>query len=213
MATKVIADVLTQPRKFAVRLIAGIVLFFYGLYVLNYASELRAGSDQQLLTILGWVSIVVGGFAALREWKAVSNPRLAFRYALNPVKTIEELIGEWNPGALPLERDYEKSLLEFLRSRLRHVKITRQYGTARVKCDLAVGKDVLLELKTNLTTTHKLQRLLGQIQLYTRELDKPVIVLLLGRTEDDLFKDLQANTGRNVHLVLKEAVVSEDDQA
>jgi len=210
MPTKV-AEVLSEPRKFATRFIAGLAVVFIGLYILLNASE--TGENQQLFTILGWASLIVGAFLASREWKAVSNPKLALRYSFNPVRTVQELIEEWKPGNLPLEKDYEKSLLEFLRSKLRHVKITRQYGTARVKCDLAVGKDVLIELKTNLTSTHKLQRLLGQVQLYTKELDKPVIVLLLGRTDDDLFKDLYSNTGKNVYLIQKQAEVTEGEEA
>ena len=36
--------------------------------------------------------------------------------------------------------------------------------------------------------------------------------LLLGRTDEDLFKNLYANTGRNVHLVSKKAIVAENEE-
>src|SRR5712664_87856 len=190
-----------SPRKFALRIIVGLVAAFYGLFLVLNASD--AGQNEQLFTILGWALLVFGFITAAREWKAVSNPRLAWRYSFNPVRTVQELIEEWKPGNLALEKNYEKSLLEFLRSKLRHVKITRQYGAARIKCDVAVGKDALIELKTNLTTTAKLQRLLGQVQLYKKELDTPIIILLLGRTDDDLFKTLYSNSSNSVRLVQK----------
>jgi hypothetical protein len=140
----------------------------------------------------------------------------AVRYAANPRRTVLRLIEEWKPEPARLESEYEKSLHRFLKERLPFVKVTRQYGSARVKCDLATGQDVMIELKAGLRSTQKLQRLIGQIELFTREWDKPVIVVLLGETEEDLLHDLHRSLRQytRVDVVTKpvEARVEEEGQ-
>jgi hypothetical protein len=102
-------------------------------------------------------------------WNAVANPRLALKYAHNPARTVRELIEEWTPTPARLESEYEQSLHKFLKSKLSFVKVTRQYGTARVKCDIATGNHVMIEMKAGFKSTQKLQRLIGQVDLFNKE--------------------------------------------
>ncbi len=175
----------------------GLVISAIGLYMYNYEPQ---------YSNLGALLALVGAVLVLVTIARVRNPRLVLRYAANPRRTVIELIEEWKPEPGRLESQYEKSLYDFLRSRLAFVKITRQYGAARVKCDLAVGKDVMIELKAGFRSTQKLQRLIGQIELYNREWRKPVIVVLLGESEQDLLHDLHRSLREydNVHVVAKE---------
>ncbi len=104
--------------------------------------------------------------------------------------TVVHLIKNWIPGECKNEKDYEKSLYPFLHAELGSIQITKQPGYGRLRADLAVGKNVLVELKHNLDSTAKLQRLIGQLEGY-RESDKTVIVVLTGRTEPNLGKELR----------------------
>ena len=159
--------------------------------------------------VFGWILFAIGAALALSAWRSVPDPKLVMRYYNNPRKAVEELIESWRPQTTRLEADYEKSLHAFLKSKLTFVKITRQYGSARVKCDLAVGDDVFIELKNGLRTTNKLQRLIGQIELYWNEWHgKPVIILLLGESQDDLLHDLNRSITKyaSVRIITKTAV-------
>jgi hypothetical protein len=175
----------------------GLVLAAVGLYLYGYVPKYASH---------GAVLVLVGGVLVLVTVIRVRNPRLVLHYAANPRRTVMELVEEWKPEPGRLESQYEKSLYDFLCRNLPFVKITRQYGAARVKCDLAVGKDVMIELKAGFRSTQKLQRLIGQIELYNREWKKPVIVVLLGETEQDLLHDLHRSLREydNVHVVTKE---------
>lgn len=142
---------------------------------------------RPLIMIVG-IGFMIWGLNAVR------NPMLAMRYASNAGNTVAELIEEWKPPSAHLESEYEKSLHQFLKSKLPFVKVTRQYGSSRVKCDLATGNEVIIELKAGFKSTNKLQRLLGQIELYRGEWeDRPIIVVLLGELEEDLLHDLHRN--------------------
>jgi hypothetical protein len=164
------------------KVILGGIIAAVGIYVLLTKPENAA---------LGWILVLVGGAIALTAWRSVPDPKLLMRYHNNPVKVVRELIEAWQPTPARLESDYERSLHSFLKSKLFFTKITRQYGSARVKCDLAVGNDVFIELKNGLRTTNRLQRLIGQIELYHNEWQgKPVLIVLLGESQEDLLHDL-----------------------
>ena len=158
------------------------------------------GNTRAIVIIAGVVLIALG-------WNAVKDPRAAIRYAANPCKNVIGLMGEWKPEGFKMEVEYEKSLHNYLKERLPFVKVTRQYGSARVKWDIAVGKDVMIEIKVGLKSTQKLQRLIGQIELFQRELEKPLIVLLLGDTQEDLLRELHhtARQYEDVTILTKEA--------
>jgi hypothetical protein len=191
------------------RFVIGLVLVAIGMF-----RPVHTTDDQTVQ----WAFLLVGGFIALWGVMAVRNPRLALKYANNPGKTVAELIEEWKPTAARLESEYEKSLHSFLKSKLTFTKVTRQYGTARVKCDIATGNDVMIELKAGFKSTQKLQRLIGQIELFNREWeDKSIIVLLLGETEEDLLHDLNRSIRdySRVRVIVKEVnrvVESDSDE-
>jgi len=152
-----------------------------------------------------WV-FVAGVVLLIWGLNSVRNPMLALRYASNAGTTVAELIEEWKPAPAHLESEYERSLHRFLKSKLPFVKVTRQYGSSRAKCDLATGNEVIIELKAGFKSTNKLQRLLGQIELYRGEWKRPIIVVLLGETEEDLLHDLHRNLQKyhSVHVINKD---------
>ena len=132
----------------------------------------------------------------------------AIRYANDPEKVVAELVEKWSPKDFKLESDLEKSLHTFLKKELPWVKTTRQYGAGRTKCDLAVGKEVMIELKSGFKSTQKLQRLIGQLELYKKEWEKPILVVLAGETEEDLLHDLNSHARRlgEIQIITKDSV-------
>ena len=99
------------------------------------------------------------------------------------------LISKWQPKKCATEKDYEKSLYDYLHKELGDVQITRQYARGRVRADLAAADKVIIELKTNLDTTSKLQRLIGQLNGY-ESWEGRVVILLTGKTDPNLRKEL-----------------------
>lgn len=114
--------------------------------------------------------------------------RLRFKF-LDPVGMISSLIKEWKPIRCKTEKDYEKSLYSFLHKRLEDTQITKQYAKARIRADLVVGDRVIIELKNNLNTTAKYQKLIGQITEY-KEWDGEIIIVLTGERDANLYKEL-----------------------
>ena len=192
------------------RVIIGAVLAGIGLFL-----PVHDSNDQTLK----WGLIFVGVFLFVWGMNSVRNPRLALKYANSPLATVADLISEWKPTLARLESEYERSLHQFLKTKLTFVKVTRQYSSARVKCDIAVGTDVMIEMKAGFKSTQKLQRLLGQIDLFHREWQgKPLIVLLLGESEDDLLHDLNRSLHNypSVKVIVKEtgkAIESNEEKA
>jgi len=97
----------------------------------------------------------------------------------------------WEPKKCKTEKDYEKSLYQFLHDELGDLQVTKQYAKGRIRADLMIGDKVIIELKHNLDTTGKYQRLIGQISEY-KEWDGRVIILLTGETDMNLRKQLDA---------------------
>jgi len=188
---------LISPTSVYQRFWGGLIMAMVGLYL--YAYEPKYSNLGGVLALAGVVLMLVTVIQ-------VRNPRLVLRYAANPLRTVMELVVKWKAQPGRAESEYEKSLYDFLRSQLPFVKITRQYGAARVKCDLGVGQDVMIELKAGFRSTQKLQRLIGQIELYHREWRKPVVVVLLGESDQDLLHDLHRSLREydDVHVVTKE---------
>jgi hypothetical protein len=190
---------LTSPKQVFPRGVAGIVV---AVLVFLYWTPTP---DEMWIK---WLIVGGGLFLFFSAWRTFSDPRAAWAYFWNPGRFVRDLITEWKPKNYRLELDYEKDLHAFLKSRIPFAKITRQYGSARIKCDLAVGNDVMIELKVKLKSTNKLQRLLGQIELFQREWsEKPLMVVLLGEAEEDLLHELHSSMRRfsSVHVLTKEA--------
>ncbi|OFW11045.1 MAG: hypothetical protein A3H27_17750 [Acidobacteria bacterium RIFCSPLOWO2_02_FULL_59_13] len=206
MPRKLIEDI--SPTKVYIRVVFGILIAAGAYFFWTPRNE-----DESLFR---WIVIIVGVISFISGWRAVENPKAAIRYAYDPGKMVLSLVREWNPPSYRLEAEYEKSLHSFLKEHLPFVKVTRQYGAARIKCDIAVQKDVMIELKVGFKSTQKLQRLIGQIDLFKREWDKPLIIVLLGKTEEDILHELHSSINRyeKVYVVTKEAKeVSEVSEA
>ncbi len=188
---------LVSPTKVYNRVLLGVLI---ALVAYLYPAKPGDEATYRLIAIGAGIVLFVSG------WTAVKNPLLAIRYEMNPRRVVVSLIQEWKPHSARLESEYEKSLHQFLKTKLPFVKITRQYGSGRVKCDLATGRDVIIELKAGFRSTQKLQRLIGQIDLFRREWEKPVVVVLLGESEEDLLHDLHRSLRRydDVEVLTKE---------
>ena len=116
--------------------------------------------------------------------------RLRFKY-WDPLGMVTSLIREWRPVRCRTEKDYEKSLYSFLHKRLEDIQITKQYARGRIRADLAIGEKVIVELKNNLNTTAKYQKLIGQLTQYEEEWNGQIIILLTGSTDPNLRKELK----------------------
>lgn len=106
------------------------------------------------------------------------------------VGTVTAALERWRPRKCTSEKDYERSLYEYLHKTFPDLQITKQFSRGRVKADLAVENRVIVEIKYNLDSTSKYQRLLGQIADY-KEWDGKCIILLAGETEPNLLKELR----------------------
>ena len=97
----------------------------------------------------------------------------------------------WAPLDCKTEKDFENSLYAYLHAKLPDIQVTKQFAQGRLRADLNVGGKVIVELKNNLNTTAKYQRLIGQLAEY-KEWDGRVVVLLTGATDPHLRKELQS---------------------
>ena len=109
--------------------------------------------------------------------------------AWDSVGAIVALIDRWTPGKCKTEKEYEKSLYVFLHEELGDLQITKQYAQGRIRADLMVSDKVVVELKHNLNSTAKYQRLIGQLAEY-KEWRGRIVVLLVGDTDPNLRKRL-----------------------
>jgi len=106
--------------------------------------------------------------------------------------TIGGVIGEvesWRPRNCNTEIEYRNSLYNKLEDAF-PVPPTKEYGHGRVKADIAFETKVGIELKMNLTSPAKLQRLKGQLDDYARTFGKTIVVLV-GKHDRDLVRDLR----------------------
>jgi len=81
---------------------------------------------------------------------------------------IVHYIEKWRPRKCKTEKEYEKSLYTFLHKQLEDIQVTKQFAKGRIRADLVVGDKVIVELKNNLNTTAKYQKLIGQITEYKK---------------------------------------------
>lgn len=103
---------------------------------------------------------------------------------------ISDLIKRWEPKNCKKEKDYETSLVAFIRSELPQVRVTPQYAVGRTKADLVIAEKVIIEIKINLKSTASYHRLLGQLSCYSKWEGK-VIILLIGTTDPDFKMTIQ----------------------
>lgn len=105
------------------------------------------------------------------------------------VSAVVSLLDRWRPRNCKSEKDYENSLYKYLHAELGDIQITKQYAKGRIRADLVIGTKIIVELKYNLDTTAKYQRLIGQLVDY-KEWEGSVVILLTGETDPNLRKQL-----------------------
>lgn len=111
---------------------------------------------------------------------------------LGPMNNIEGLIEDWKPKNCKTEKDYEKSLFEFLRGSLHEdISIIKQYGAGRSIIDLVIEEEVAIEIKANLKSTAAIARLLGQVDIMLDRFEK-IFVVLCGDNDSELVKTLES---------------------
>ncbi len=109
----------------------------------------------------------------------------------DPIGYMKELVENWNPRKCKTEKDYENSLARYLHSKLENAEIIQQYAIGRSRADIVIDEEVILEIKTKLDATTKLDRLIGQIEKYDGKWDKPIIVVLCGKHDPNLLWELE----------------------
>jgi len=114
--------------------------------------------------------------------------RVKFRW--DSAGFVTSLMDKWRPRGCKTEKDFENSLYKFLHEHLDTIQITKQYARGRIRADLVVGDDVIVELKHNLNTTAKYQRLTGQLIEY-KEWKGQIVILLTGEVDPNLRKQLK----------------------
>ena len=124
------------------------------------------------------------------------------------VGTVVTLINRWSPGKCNTEKDYEQSFLRFLNKEIPEIKITPQFALGRSKADLLIGNKIIVEIKKDLMTTSKYNRLIGQLIRY-KEWDRQVIVLLVGKTAPDLKLDLEKFRINSSFIISKKCTLIE----
>ena len=114
------------------------------------------------------------------------------KFRLDRVGTLKKLVDKWRPRNCTTEKDYETSLTAFLRRELpEDTKITPQYAQGRFRADLVIDDRLVVEIKYNLDSTAKYQRLIGQVASY-KDWKGQIILLLTGKTDPDLKKELNS---------------------
>ncbi|MEM4365068.1 MAG: hypothetical protein QXJ44_04065 [Candidatus Nitrosocaldus sp.] len=116
---------------------------------------------------------------------------------------VVNLIKEWEPKKkYSYESKYRDDLLKFLREKLnrnegffgirlyqyQRLSITKEDG--RGLCDIAINKEIGIEIKKDLKNKSQVDRLIGQIIGYKKEY-QDLIIVLVGNTNDDMVESLR----------------------
>ena len=116
--------------------------------------------------------------------------KLKFRY-WDDVGAIVDVIKKWRPRGCKTEKDYENSLSSKLRENFPGFQITKQYAKGRIRADLLIDDKVIVEIKHNLYSTAEYLRLIGQLIVYNHDWPGRVLLLLTGKPDPSLVKDLE----------------------
>lgn len=111
----------------------------------------------------------------------------------NRFQEVVRLIEKWSPSKLTSEAKYRDDLLAYLRKNLNNddplgfnEKVSIRKETGRHLADIGINSEVGIELKYNLNTKAKVDRLFGQIDDYLKGYDSMCIVLCGETNEDQL---------------------------
>lgn len=116
-------------------------------------------------------------------------------FSWDPMGKVVKIISEWQPRGCNTEKDFERSLAEELRLQMPDVSIQQQYGAARQRVDIVIGKKVAIELKKNLKTTGEYQRTIGQIEHLVEDWENTVLVVC-GSVDPDLLQALKTHAAK-----------------
>ena len=123
------------------------------------------------------------------------------------VRDVIKLIDAWHPRMCKTEKDLERSLHKHLEKNLASSNVIRQYAAGRVKGDIVVDDEILIEIKDSLKSTGQLQRLLGQLDIYATQWKRKVIVVICADSQRDLVKVLS----KKVEALKPESFFSEQN--
>ena len=107
------------------------------------------------------------------------------------VRNVVGLVQSWRPRNCESEKEFERSLKKHLDKNLPSSDVIPQSAQGRMKGDIVVDDRILIELKVGLNSTSKMQRLLGQIELYESNWKGEVIVVVCGDADRDLLKTVK----------------------
>jgi hypothetical protein len=102
---------------------------------------------------------------------------------------VKSLIKSWRPRGCRSEIAYRNSLYRHFEKHFKKPP-TKEYGRGRSRVDIAFGRKIAIELKYNLTTTGKRQRLVGQLVDELRGKFGTVFVVVCGDVDKQIFADL-----------------------
>jgi hypothetical protein len=106
------------------------------------------------------------------------------------IKETLKKIKDWQPENCKKETDFKKSLYDYLHIQFPNKQITNEPGYYRIKADITIDENFIIELKYNLKTIPKLTNLKGQIVNY-QKLKGIIIIVLCGETEANIKKDIE----------------------
>jgi hypothetical protein len=118
-------------------------------------------------------------------------------FSFDPGAAVASAIKKWSPPVLQKEKEYEKSLYEHLHKEFSDLQVTKQHAVGRTKADILVGGKVIIELKKDLSSTGEYKRLTGQLVEY-QKWEGDIVIVLLGKTEPNLRKELEAFVEKNI---------------
>ena len=101
----------------------------------------------------------------------------------------ERLIREWNPEGCRTKGDFERSLSKFLKEHLKEKEIVKKVTIGKMKVDLAIGGTVFIQIRKDLQNQGQLERLVSQIDGYSKNL-KNLILILCGEVDKDLLQQV-----------------------
>ena len=110
---------------------------------------------------------------------------------------VYRVVKTWKPAEqFSKEKEYRDNLIEYLRDKLNDEDIC-EYGTVYVSpekgrglCDIAINENRIgIELKNDLNSKSKIDRLVGQVHRYKKDYHN-ILIVLVGKTKKNSFDDL-----------------------